>query len=285
MLIRESISGYKHVDLGNIKLAFTQVCQEEIFRDVYFAANSLYYVESGSAIIYSNNDKVTIKKGEISLIRQHSKLDIQKIKDKNGNDFKSIIFYLFPDFVTEFVRQTKSSKNQENSITSDVIHLGKSLSLKEFCESLLPLFETKKLSPTIIKEKTFSALKHLSLHNKKLLPFLKANSSPVKIDLYEFMINVAVNNYSVNEMATLTGRSLSAFKRDFYDVFETTPHQWLLQKKVDYAEQLIKNKKMKASNIYSMLGFNELSHFSAAFKKIKGISLANCSDFIFGLFS
>ncbi len=272
MLIRESISGYKHVDLGNIKLAFTQVCQEEIFRDVYFAANSLYYVESGSAILYSNNNEVTIKKGEIALIRQHSKLDIQKIKDKNGKDFKSIIFYLFPDFVTEFVRKTKSTKDPVNSITSDVIHLGKRLSLRKFCESLLPLFETDKLSPAIIKEKTFSALNHLSLHNKRLFPFLKANSSPVKIDLYEFMIHVSVNNYSVNEMATLTGRSLSAFKRDFYDVFETTPHQWLLQKKADYAEQLLRDKKMKASNIYSMLGFSELSHFSAVFKKIKGIS-------------
>lgn len=29
MLIRESISGYKHFGLGNIKLAFTQVCEEE----------------------------------------------------------------------------------------------------------------------------------------------------------------------------------------------------------------------------------------------------------------
>ncbi len=37
MLIRESISGNKHFDLGNIKVAFTRVCQEEIFRDVYFA--------------------------------------------------------------------------------------------------------------------------------------------------------------------------------------------------------------------------------------------------------
>jgi len=61
-LIRQSTSGYKHFDLGNIKLAFTQVCEEEIFRDVYFAANSLYYVESGSAILSSDTNDVAIKK-------------------------------------------------------------------------------------------------------------------------------------------------------------------------------------------------------------------------------
>jgi len=69
MLIRESTSGYKHLDVGNIKLAFTRVCQEEIFRDVYFAANSLYYVESGSVTLRSKRDVLKIKKGEIALTK------------------------------------------------------------------------------------------------------------------------------------------------------------------------------------------------------------------------
>jgi AraC-like DNA-binding protein len=272
MLIRQSISGYKHFDLGNIKLAFTQICKEDIFRNVYFASNALYYVESGSAVLRSVKEDVRIKKGEIAIIRQHSRLDIQKIKDKTGSDFKSIIFYLFPDFVTEFSKRTKLATDRTTSITADIIHLGKQQSLKVFSESLLPLFENRQLKPSEIKEKTFAALQYLSKQNKQLLHFLTANSKPIKIDLYEFMIHIEVNNYSVQELAKLTGRSLSAFKRDFYDVFETTPHQWLLHRKIDYAEQVLNRKEMKASDIYFMLGFNELSHFSAAFKKIKGIS-------------
>jgi AraC-like DNA-binding protein len=272
MLIRQSISGYKHFDLGNIKLAFTQVCQEEIFRDVYFAANSLYYVESGSAVLSSDNGSIKVRTGEIALIRQHSKLDIQKFKDKNGKDFKSVIFYLFPDFITEYLRKAKQTKDQSRPQVFNIIHLGKHPQLKKFCESLLPLFESRQPDPSVIKEKTFTAVTHLSRHNKNLLQFLRDNSNPVKIDLYEFMIHIAENNYSVGELADLTGRSLSAFKRDFFDVFETTPHQWLLRKKMDLAEQLLSDKKMKPSDIYFMLGFNELSHFSAAFKKIKGIA-------------
>lgn len=269
MLIRQSISDYKHFDLGNIKLAFTQVCAEDIFRNVYFASNALYYVESGSAILQSDKDEISIKKGEIAIIKQHSRLNIQKRKDKNGSDFKSIIFYLFPDFVTEFAKQ---AKKQTTSITANIIHLGKQQSLKEFSESLLPLFDNKQLKHSDIKEKTFSALLFLTLHNEQLLSFLTTNSKPIKIDLYEFMIHIEVNNYSVEELAKLTGRSLSAFKRDFLEVFKTTPHQWLLQRKMDYAEQLLKEKKMKSSEFYFMLGFNELSHFSSAFKKVKGVS-------------
>jgi len=271
MLIRQSVSGYKHFDLGNIKLAFTQVCQEDIFRNVYFASNALYYVEAGGATLRSGSDKVNIKKGEIAIIKQHSRLDIQKFKDKNGSDFKSIIFYLFPDFVTDFSKRTKQVK-EATSLTGDIIHLGKQQSLKAFSESLLPLFENKPLKQTDIKERTFIALQYLTQHNKQLLQFLIANSKPIKIDLYEFMIHIEVNNYSIQELAQLTGRSLSAFKRDFYEVFKSTPHQWLLNRKMDYAEKILVAKQMKASDIYFMLGFNELSHFSAAFKKVKGIS-------------
>jgi len=271
MLIRQSISGYKHFDLGNIKLAFTQVCGEDLFRNVFFASNALYYVESGSAILYCGKEEVSIQKGEIAIIKQHSRLDIKKKKDNNGSDFKSIIFYLFPDFVINFSKQVKQEK-EITSLTGNIIHLGEHHSLKVFSESLLPLFENKELKKADIKEKTFAVLQHLSQYSKQLLHLLATHSKPVKIDLYEFMINIEVNNYSVQELAQLTGRSLSAFKRDFYAVFETTPHQWLLSKKMDYAEKLLIGKQMKASDIYFMLGFNELSHFSAAFKKIKGIS-------------
>jgi AraC-like DNA-binding protein len=270
MLIRESISGYKHFDLGNIKLAFTQVCQEELFQNVYFAATSLYYVESGSAVLYSGKNKITVTKGEVCLIKQHSKLNIQKHKDKDGKDFKSIIFYLFPDFVTAFTKRVKNTPS--DLISDDIIHLGRQTSLKIFCESLLPYFENKQPNRSAIRERTFAALNHLARHNVNLLHFLSANSKPVKIDLYEFMIHITAHNYTVNELARLTGRSLSAFKRDFHHVFETTPHQWFLHKRIDYAEQLLKEKKMKASDIYFMLGFNELSHFSSAFKKIKGVA-------------
>ena len=271
-LIKESVSDYKHIDLGNIKLAFTQVCKEDLFTDVYFAANSLYYVECGSVVLSSTNKNITAEKGEIILIKQHSKLNIQKFKDKSGKDFKSIIFYLFPDFVTEFVRREKDKKPKTDIIAHSIIHLGKPPLLTDFFESLLPLFGRKQLDNTEIKQRTFVALNHLSQFNDELISFLSQNSKPVKIDLYEFMINIAVYNYSVNELARLTGRSISAFKRDFQSVFETTPHQWLLGKKIDYAEYLLKEKKMKASDFYFMIGFNELSHFSSAFKKVKGIS-------------
>lgn len=272
MLINDSISGYRHINLGNIKLAFTQVCKDKIFQDIYFAANSLYYVESGTSVFYTGANKITVATGESVLIQQHSKLDIQKFKGSDGRDFRSIIFYLFPDFVEEFLKQTSAYSNQSTLSGKSVIRLGEQHYFKAFCDSLLPMFDNPRPDTIALKLKTFEALHLLFQHNKDFVGFLSDNVKPLKIDLFEFMIHNVLSGYSVEELARLTGRSLSAFKRDFKAVFDTTPHQWLLHQKIEYAEKLLREEKMKSSDIYFLLGFNELSHFSAAFKKKKGIS-------------
>tara|TARA_B000000441_G_scaffold123835_1_gene100628 strand:- start:358 stop:630 length:273 start_codon:yes stop_codon:yes gene_type:complete len=79
-------------------------------------------------------------------------------------------------------------------------------------------------------------------------------------------------NVSVDRFAFLTGRSLSAFKRDFENIFKTSPSKWLVQKRLEEAHFLIKEKKQKASDIYLDLGFENLSHFSYAYKKRFGHS-------------
>jgi AraC-like DNA-binding protein len=65
---------------------------------------------------------------------------------------------------------------------------------------------------------------------------------PAKIDLEAFMNRNYRFNVRIDRFAYLTGRSLSAFKRDFQAIFE----------------------------IYIDLGFEALSHFSFAFKKLFG---------------
>ena len=95
---------------------------------------------------------------------------------------------------------------------------------------------------------------------------------PEKINLEEFMNRNYKFNVSIELFAYLTGRSLSAFKRDFKDVFNDSPNHWLVQRKLKEAYFLIGKKTKKPSQIYLDLGFEDLSHFSFAFKKQFGYS-------------
>ena len=73
---------------------------------------------------------------------------------------------------------------------------------------------------------------------------------PEKINLEKFMNQNYKFNVGIERFAFLTGRSLSAFKRDFKQVFNETPNRWLIQKRLQEANFLMERKNKKATEIY-----------------------------------
>jgi len=97
-------------------------------------------------------------------------------------------------------------------------------------------------------------------------------SAPEKIDIEAFMSQNFKFNVPLERFAFLTGRSLSAFKRDFQQTFNDTPGHWLTKKRLEEAYFLIKQQNQRPADIYLELGFEDLSHFSFAFKKQFGVT-------------
>jgi len=89
-----------------------------------------------------------------------------------------------------------------------------------------------------------------------------------------FRFNVALSRF-----AYLTGRSLATFKRDFERLFHLSPSRWLVQRRLQEAYYflqeayyLLKEKGKAPSEVYLEVGFEDLSHFSFAFKKAYGLA-------------
>jgi AraC-like DNA-binding protein len=55
-------------------------------------------------------------------------------------------------------------------------------------------------------------------------------------------------------------------------LFETTPEKWLQHKRLEQAHYLITQKEQRPSEVYLEVGFENLSHFSYAFKKEFGLT-------------
>ena len=85
-------------------------------------------------------------------------------------------------------------------------------------------------------------------------------------------------NLSVSEMAFLSNRSLSTFKRHFEKEYGVNPGKWLQQKRLQQAKSLLEKGGKKPSEIYADYGYNNLSNFSAAFKNEFGYSPRNVSE-------
>ncbi len=141
--------------------------------------------------------------------------------------------------------------------------------LKGYFQSVVPY--ARRAGPEITDALGLLKVKEVVLlllqTSPELRNFLFDFSAPHKIDLEKFMLNHFRFNIPLDQFAQLTGRSLSAFKRDFRQVFGSAPRQWLQEKRLDQARYLIGTKKRKASEVYLEVGFQSLSHFSYAFKK------------------
>jgi AraC-like DNA-binding protein len=79
-------------------------------------------------------------------------------------------------------------------------------------------------------------------------------------------------NLNLETLAKQTGRSLSAFKTDFKKEFNISPMKWLIDRRLTYANYLIRTTEDAISNIAYQSGFENISHFSRVYKKKYSIS-------------
>ncbi|WP_161964394.1 helix-turn-helix domain-containing protein [Mucilaginibacter endophyticus] len=208
--------------------------------------------------------------GTIALARKNTLLKTIKYPERGDIPFRSIAILLNQAILKKI--------SVEENIIADTAYTGEpaldlsqNLFLKGYFESLVPFFQTgRTLTPSLAELKTREAVALLLQHDAKLKNMLFDFSEPGKIDLEAFMQKNYVYHISLAQFARLSGRSMTTFKRDFKKIFDSTPEQWIRNKRLERAHFLIAERKQAPVSIFSEVGFETLSHFSSAFKKLYG---------------
>lgn len=164
-----------------------------------------------------------------------------------------------------------------NGITPSPVHLpeprifGEHPLLASLFNSLLPYFELADALPSDIASfKVDEAIRVLRAIDPRVDGLLGYFEEPGKLDLVQFMEQNYMFNLPLEKFGYLTGRSLTTFKKDFKNAFKNTPGKWLIQKRLELAHYQIFEKRRTPSDVYLDAGFENLSHFSFAFKKYFG---------------
>ncbi|MCG6188500.1 helix-turn-helix domain-containing protein [Maribellus maritimus] len=240
----------------------------EISPEQFIPEHIFLYLAKGLMYGYDGSKKYTLKPDEYCLLRKNRLARYNKQKE-NG-DYEKVAVIFDEVFLRKFQQKHKISATK-SPLAETFIPIEKNKLIPDFVRSLKPYYKGEGKIDKIFADVKREELLIIILQSQPELAGVFFDFGiPEKINLEEFMNRNYKFNVGIERFAFMTGRSLSAFKRDFKYIFNDSPSHWLVQKRLQEAYFLIEEKNRKPSEIYIELGFENLSHFSFAFKKSFG---------------
>ncbi|KQT26165.1 AraC family transcriptional regulator [Chryseobacterium sp. Leaf405] len=233
--------------------------------------HSVVRILSGELKVIQADETYVFNAGDTHLFPRN-RLALLVKSDKDGEPYRAIVVKLTHNILRSYYENIPSEINPVFK-TDQIVNLDRSPLLDSFFDSMLPYFDLEYKLPQELSElKIREAITILRTVNRNVDAILSDFSEPHKINLVEFMQKNFMFNMSLEKFSYLTGRSLTTFKRDFSKAFNTTPQKWLTQKRLELAKFQLIEKKRKPIDVYFEVGFENLSHFSYAFKKQFGVN-------------
>lgn len=239
-------------------------------REVTFEDNVLVGVLAGELKVVQADRTRCGGAGDTLLLPRNQPATLLKYP-KDGAAYQAVLMKLPTALVRAYYAQ--HTPEPARPAAPDLLLFPKSPLLQSLFASLLPYLELEyRLPSTLLAGKITEAIEILRSLNQRSDGVLADFSEPGKINLVEFMEANYRFNMPLTKFSYLTGRSLTTFKRDFKKAFQLSPQRWLTQKRLTLAHYQLAEKRRKPVELYLEVGFENLSHFSLAFKKQFGYS-------------
>ncbi|MEM9671676.1 MAG: AraC family transcriptional regulator [Bacteroidota bacterium] len=236
---------------------------------VYVNQRVLLCILSGSIAIDFEEGTSTIEEGQIGLLNKNVYAPYRKYGTPERG-YASVLFFLEDDFVHRFA-QKRNLKSKTTSGGYEHFITDASVQFLDFIKSVLNLFYSRlKYDKELLQLKVTELLIYLTSRHPEVVAQLLSGHSLHKKNLVEIMEQNYLKYASLEEFALMSGRSLATFKRDFKEVFNSTPARWLKRKRMEHAQYLLKHTDFNVSDVYNKVGFMNYAHFSRVFKEYFG---------------
>lgn len=232
----------------------------------------LLYLYSGEQVIEDRNQQITIQAGECAFIRRNHRLLMYK-NSKGDQLYKGISLTFNRAVLRDFYSKMKKSDmpKRVNIPEENVFKIEPRADINSLFQSLTPYFDDG-VKPTegVARLKLQEGIYALLNSSDSFFPILFDFTEPWKMDILEFLNENYMDELSMEQIASYTGRSLATFKRDFKKISNLSPQKWLIKKRLEAAYVKLKEEGKKVQEVYVEVGFKNPSHFSTAFKKQYG---------------
>ncbi len=235
--------------------------------DMWSHHNYFVYIIKGKKKWFSRDCEVLAQEGDCIFVKKGAHSIYQYFDD----EFCSLFMFV-PD---QFIRDTLL-ENQMDIIVRDNDQVAPAILRLQIDEMLTTYFYSflSYISKAGNPDKKLAKLKFRELimmvtsdsANFILSGYFRNLCNSARPSLQSVMETNFTYPMKLEEYARLSGRSLSTFRRDFKEIYNTTPGKWLTQKRLDYGRYMLEQTDRSVSEVVLDCGFKNSSHFSRAFK-------------------
>ena len=221
-------------------------------RTTWKTSSGTWSAEAGEAVFF--------KKGAF-ILPQHAE-----------EDLCVQLFFIPDDFVRETVVELASDlpKVSESVDSRELtIRVNNDIALSAFFHSMTEYFAADEKPPeALLKLKLRELLTSILVgqSNPSLSAYFRSLAASDAPSITSIMEMSFCHNLPIDTFAQMCHRSLSSFKREFRKLYGTSPGRWLLERRLERSASLLQTTGLSVTEIMLECGFEELSHFSRAFK-------------------
>ncbi|HEX2616368.1 MAG TPA: AraC family transcriptional regulator [Flavobacteriales bacterium] len=247
---------------------------EKPVQDLWSHENFFVHMLEGRKGWYSVEEEVLVAAGETAFVRKGATI----LKQYLDQPSCVVLFFVSDDFIRETLRSIGFERSTADRSVPSVIPVNTDQVMQGFFQGMLAYFQGSPTArPELVRLK-FHELLLAAVNDPNNGPLLAYFRSLLNDPVQERVRRVMEDNYCFNmelaHLAQLAGRSLAAFKRDVQDVFGMPPGRWVRQRRLERAHTLLGSGTLQVSEVAFQCGFENLSHFSRAFKETYGTTPA-----------
>jgi len=220
--------------------------------------NSLVFAVEGEGRFFGNGQTLIIREGNLHFFRS----GILNRSEALGDRPRSYIYANFETFNDDIFSR---------SPFSPVLLLSNSSDFKEDFYHLFSVWEDKKIGYLLqCRELLYRILR------KMIRNMLHYHSMPPQYNRIKDAVSYINNHYmydiSVEDLASLCALSPRQFGRCFNIVYHKSPHEYLINIRLNIAKEFLKDIKYNISEIANITGYENIYSFSRMFKQHTGMS-------------
>lgn len=270
---------YKKLSVDELMFVEFKCLEEDLRYGMWSEASYFVFVTNGKKMWKTHQNEYLVSEGDALFVKKGANIAHQF----HSEDYCALMIFIPDEFIRDFLVKHSSSdisaaKKPPKTVMDGVFRVPVDAYLESYISSLEVYFSQafspdKKLLRFKFEElllNIFTLKKYKNIADD----LLRLNWNPLT-QLEVIMKENFAYNLKLEDYAAMCHMSLSTFKRNFNQVFNETPGQWLSRHKTELACKLLQNSEYSVSQIALECGFEDPSHFVKVFKKYQATTPAN----------